>query len=92
MPRTSARAASHQPFSDGSASTCSPVQEAARLLSIQRILDAADLAQQAEDWELTTQLIDIAFAALDEASDPDKASSASCSSSEVREEVAYPDG
>ena len=58
--------------------TRSPVQEAARLLSIQKILDAADLAQQAEDWELTTQLIDIAFAALDEASDPDEASSASC--------------
>jgi hypothetical protein len=56
--------------------TRSQVQEAARLLSIQNILDAADLAQQAEDWELTTQLIDIAFAALDEASDRDEHSSA----------------
>ena len=40
-------------------------------------LEAADLAQQAHDWELTTQLIEIAFAALDQASDPDEPSPAS---------------
>jgi hypothetical protein len=57
--------------------TRSPAQEAARLLSIQKILEAADLAQQAKDWELVAQLVEIAFAALDQDSDPDEASSAS---------------
>jgi hypothetical protein len=54
--------------------TRSPAQETTRLLAIQKILEAADLAQQAKDWELVTQLVEIAFAALDQDSDPDEAS------------------
>ena len=54
--------------------TRSPAQEAARLLSVHKILEAADLAQQAQDWELTTKLIEIAFAVLDEPSEPNEAS------------------
>jgi len=56
--------------------TRSPAQEAARLLSVHKILEAADLAQQAQDWELTTKLIEIAFAVLDEPSEPNESSSA----------------
>ena len=55
--------------------TRSPAQEAARLLSVHKILEAADLAQQAQDWELTTKLIEIAFAVLDEPSEPNESSS-----------------
>jgi hypothetical protein len=58
--------------------TRSLVQDAARLLSVQKILAAADLAQQAQDWELTTQLIEIAFAVLEEPSEPNESSSAIC--------------
>jgi len=49
--------------------TRSPAQETARLLAIQNVLEAADLAQQAKDWALVTQLVKIAFAALDGAAE-----------------------
>lgn len=47
--------------------TRSLAPEAARLRSVQKILDAADLAQGAGDWKRAAQLIEMAFAALDQA-------------------------
>jgi len=57
--------------------TRSPTTKADRsscLLAIQQILEAADRAQQGGDWKLAAQLVEQAFAALDELSDPEEPS------------------